>query len=127
MEEDGGPRGTAGGNDSLRAANSAASGPQHHTDHELRITNIQDIDPPNFIAANRERAGFRAGLAAAMAVENAAEPELDPADLVPYRGRGGEPAVAIGKPVYGPYLGFAPHAVAGLASLPQCVIGQVVA
>ena len=65
-----------------------------------------------------------------MAVENAAEPQLDPADLVPYRGqggRGGEPAVAIGKPVYGPYLGYAPHAAAGHAFLPQCVIGQVVA
>ena len=98
---------------------------------ELRITNIQDIDPPDFLAANRERAGFRARLAAVMAVENAAEPRLDPADLLPYRDQGaghdGETGVAMGMPVYGPYLGVAPHAVAGSAFLPQCVIGQVVA
>ena len=63
-------------------------------------------------------------------LENAAEPQLDPADLVPYRGQGalgGAPAIAIGKPVYGPYLGYAPHTVAGHTLLQNIVIGQVVA
>ena len=74
--------------------------------HELRITNLHDIDPPDFVAARRERARFRARLAAAMAIENAPEPRLDPADLLPYHARGRRaPRVAIGVPVYGPYMG----------------------
>ena len=98
--------------------------------NELRITNIQDVDPPIFLAANRERADFRARLDVAMAVENAPEPRLDPADLVPYRGqdgRGGEPTVAIGIPVFGPYLAYSPQAVAEPSFPPLCVVGVVVA
>ena len=52
---------------------------------ELRITNLFEIDAPDFLPAHRERDRFRARLAAAMAVENAPEPRLDPADLLPYR------------------------------------------
>ena len=84
--------------------------------NDLLITNIQDIDPPDFIAPSRDRRAFLAGLASALSAENSAEDPPDPNDLLPYRHSRSPRAnlaaipqhpIAIGVPVYGPYLGLA--------------------
>ena len=95
--------------------------------NDIRITDVVDIDPPEYVAAHRDRFVFDARLAAAMEAENAAEARLDPADLLPYRGNVVMPGVALGVPVYGPYPGFAPHVTVGQPLSDNWVVGQAVA